>query len=103
MARDREYPGAEGIPDWGSLYRARGDEVARHCPVFTGEVFEKVPDRACAGPCAADRSAQPDKYQDVDPTGLVRLARRATRRQDFSVASASDRSSVSVALVTKGR
>ncbi|MGH3830877.1 MAG: hypothetical protein ACRDRS_10590 [Pseudonocardiaceae bacterium] len=42
MAHDLEYPGADGIPDWGSLYRARGDEVACHRPVFTGDVFEKV-------------------------------------------------------------
>jgi hypothetical protein len=43
MAHDLEYPGADGVPDWGSLYRARGDEVMRHRPVFTGDVFEKVP------------------------------------------------------------
>lgn len=43
MAHDLEYPGADGVPDWGSLYRARGDEVVRHRPVFTGDVFEKVP------------------------------------------------------------
>lgn len=38
-----EYPGAEGIPDWDSLYRARADEVTPHRPVFTGDIFEKVP------------------------------------------------------------
>lgn len=43
MAHDLEYPGADGVPDWGSLYRARGEEVVRHRPVFTGDVFEKVP------------------------------------------------------------
>ncbi len=43
MAHDLEYPGADGIPDWGSLYRARGNEVVHHRPVFTGDVFEKVP------------------------------------------------------------
>lgn len=43
MAHDLEYPGADGVPDWGSLYRARGDEVVRHRLVFTGDVFEKVP------------------------------------------------------------
>ncbi len=43
MAHDLEYPGADGVPDWDSLYRARGDEVVRHRPVFTGDVFEKVP------------------------------------------------------------
>ncbi|MGH3972238.1 MAG: hypothetical protein ACRDS9_02770 [Pseudonocardiaceae bacterium] len=42
MAHDLEYPGADGVPDWASLYRARGDEVVRHRPVFTGDVFEKV-------------------------------------------------------------
>lgn len=29
------------------------------------------PDRARAGPCTADRSAQPDKYQDVDLAAIV--------------------------------
>lgn len=43
MTHDLEYPGAAGVPDWGSLYRARGDEVARHRPIFTGDVFERVP------------------------------------------------------------
>ncbi len=43
MAHDLEYPGADGVPDWGSLYRARGDEVVRHRPIFTGDVFEKIP------------------------------------------------------------
>ncbi len=43
MAHDLEYPGADGIPDWSSLYRTRGGEVVRHRPVFTGDVFEKVP------------------------------------------------------------
>lgn len=43
MAHDLEYPGAGGVPDWDSLYRARGDEVVRHRPVFTGDVFERVP------------------------------------------------------------
>lgn len=43
MADDLEYPGSAGVPDWDSLYRARGDEVVRHRPVFTGDVFERVP------------------------------------------------------------
>lgn len=43
MAHDLECPGADGVPNWDSLYRARGDEVVRHRPVFTGDVFEKVP------------------------------------------------------------
>lgn len=42
MAHDLEYPGAPGVPDWSSLYRARGDEVVRYRPVFTGDVFENV-------------------------------------------------------------
>lgn len=42
MAHDLEYPGAAGVPDWDSLYRARGDEVVRHRPIFTGDVFEQV-------------------------------------------------------------
>jgi hypothetical protein len=43
VAHDLEYPGAASVPDWGSLYRARGDEVAHHRPIFTGDVFERVP------------------------------------------------------------
>lgn len=39
---DLEYPGTPGKPDWLSLYRARDDEVMRHRPIFTGDVFEKV-------------------------------------------------------------
>lgn len=42
MAHDLEYPGAAGVPDWDSLYRARGDEVVHYRPVFTGDVFENV-------------------------------------------------------------
>lgn len=42
MAHALEYPGADGFPDWESLYRARGDEVVRHRPVFSGDVFDKV-------------------------------------------------------------
>lgn len=42
MAHNLEYPDADGFPDWDSLYRARGDEVVRHRPVFTGDIFEKV-------------------------------------------------------------
>jgi hypothetical protein len=37
-----EYPNAGGVEDWDSLYRARGDEVQTHRPVFTGDVFLKV-------------------------------------------------------------
>jgi len=42
VAHDLEYPGADGVPDWDSLYRARADEVVRHRPAFTGDVFAKV-------------------------------------------------------------
>lgn len=42
MARALECPGGEGSPDWDSLYRARGEEVVRHRPIFTGDVFEKA-------------------------------------------------------------
>lgn len=43
MAQALEFPGGAEAPDWDSLYRARGDEVLRHRPIFTGDVFEKVP------------------------------------------------------------
>lgn len=43
MAQDLEYPGTDGVPDWASLYRSRGDEVLRHRPIFTGDVFARVP------------------------------------------------------------
>jgi hypothetical protein len=42
VAHDLEYPGAGGVPDWGSLYRARCDEVACYRPIFTGNVVERV-------------------------------------------------------------
>lgn len=37
-----ESPYVEGVPDWGALYRARGDEVAATRPIFTGNVFTGV-------------------------------------------------------------
>ena len=37
-----ESPYVEGVPDWGALYRARGDEVAAPRPIFTGDVFTGV-------------------------------------------------------------
>ena len=42
MGRDLEAPAAdaEGKPNWGSLYRARGSEVSASRPIFTGDVFE---------------------------------------------------------------
>lgn len=42
MGRDLEHPGTEDAPDWASLYRARGDEVVTHRPIFTGDIFGKV-------------------------------------------------------------
>jgi hypothetical protein len=42
VAHDLEYPATDGVPDWDSLYRARGDEVVRHRPIFTGDVFAKI-------------------------------------------------------------
>lgn len=42
MAHNLESPsGAD--PHWDALYRARGDEVMPHRPVFTGDVFADVP------------------------------------------------------------
>lgn len=42
MGHDLESPGTDEAPNWESLYRARGDEVVPHRPIFTGDVFEKV-------------------------------------------------------------
>lgn len=42
MAHDLEAPGTDEAPEWASLYRARGDEVVEHRPVFTGDVFAGV-------------------------------------------------------------
>jgi hypothetical protein len=42
MAHDLEAPCTADNIDWSRLYRARGDEVNRHRPVFTGDVFLKV-------------------------------------------------------------
>jgi hypothetical protein len=39
MGHELEAPWGEQGPDWDLLYRARGDEVAAHRPVFTGDVF----------------------------------------------------------------
>lgn len=41
-ARGLEAPGTREAPDWASLYRARGDEVAESRPIFTGDVWEEV-------------------------------------------------------------
>jgi hypothetical protein len=46
MARKLESP-SEDEPDWEVLYLARGDdEVVRHRPFFTGDVFTGVPVQA---------------------------------------------------------
>lgn len=42
MPHNLEFPNAEGVADWDALYRARGDEVEAHRPIFTGDVFAKV-------------------------------------------------------------
>ncbi len=41
---DLEAPGlgSDGAPEWGAIYRARGEEVVAYRPVVTGDVFEKV-------------------------------------------------------------
>lgn len=43
MVHVLECPGPEDDPAWSSLYLARGEEIPLHRPVFTGDVFEKVP------------------------------------------------------------
>lgn len=43
MAHDLEAPCPAGVADWSALYRARGDEVVEHRPVFTGDVFADTP------------------------------------------------------------
>ncbi|WIY82897.1 hypothetical protein [Propionimicrobium sp. PCR01-08-3] len=42
MGKDLESPYVGGVPDWDALYRARGDEVSRTRPIFTGDVFTGV-------------------------------------------------------------
>ncbi|WP_125614080.1 hypothetical protein [Specibacter cremeus] len=44
---DLEAPGSGKAPNWGALYRARGDEVSASRPIFTGDIFE---DASCIGP-----------------------------------------------------
>jgi hypothetical protein len=41
VPHDLEAPCGDDA-DWSLLYRARGDEVVPHRPIFTGDVFEKV-------------------------------------------------------------
>lgn len=42
MSNNLESPYAEGVRDWDALYRARGDEVSKTRPIFTGDVFTGV-------------------------------------------------------------
>lgn len=42
MDRGLESPYVDGAPQWDLLYRARGEEVARARPVFTGDVFARI-------------------------------------------------------------
>jgi hypothetical protein len=41
VPHDLEAPCGDDA-DWSRLYRARGDEVLQHRPIFTGDIFEKV-------------------------------------------------------------
>lgn len=43
MTHDLEAPCPVGSANWAALYRARGDEVPAHRPVFTGDVFSDTP------------------------------------------------------------
>lgn len=42
MPHSLEYPGADGVGDWDSLYRARGEEVQAQRSIFTGDVIVNV-------------------------------------------------------------
>lgn len=42
MSHRLEAPGPDEAPNWASLYRARGAEVAQARPLFTGDVFFDV-------------------------------------------------------------
>lgn len=42
MVHNLEAPGTDEAPEYESLYRARGDEVAAQRPIFTGDVFFDV-------------------------------------------------------------
>ncbi len=42
MSHNLESPYTAGVPDWDSLYRARGTEVSATRPIFTGDVFTGV-------------------------------------------------------------
>jgi hypothetical protein len=42
LADKLEAPGTDEAPDWASVYRARGQDVVPHRPIFTGDVFTGV-------------------------------------------------------------
>jgi hypothetical protein len=42
MPHELEAPGTDAAPEWASVYRARGDEVVPHRPIFTGDVFFNI-------------------------------------------------------------
>jgi hypothetical protein len=42
MPQKLEYPGANGVGDWDSLYRSRGEEVQEQRSIFTGDVVRDV-------------------------------------------------------------
>lgn len=50
MTHQLEAPGDDNAPDWDSLYRARGDEVTQHRPVFTGDVYFDIQIAGEGGP-----------------------------------------------------
>ena len=43
MSHSLEAPGTDEAPEYSSLYRARGNEIAEQRPIFTGDVFFGVP------------------------------------------------------------
>jgi hypothetical protein len=47
-SRDLEAPPGQD-PEWDELYVARGDEVALHRPLYTGDVFSHVKVRTTLG------------------------------------------------------
>lgn len=42
MEGELEAPGTDDKPNWGSLYRARGEDVSTTRPVFTGDIYSDV-------------------------------------------------------------
>jgi len=43
LSKNLESPHVNGVPNWGSLYRARGDEVLPSRPILTGDIFAGLP------------------------------------------------------------